>query len=857
MFYSKDLFTKLFFLLFIILMECLPIYAGGKKESPFDEVNKLIQEKDFSQALAKLVQIQTEYPEYTEKVQKYIDKIQVEMNKNQGSIENLVKYIEKASLEDAKDKFREIKNTKGADNNPVISFVLTPVENQLVELENKLNYDKFIEQGNAFLVEKEFARAYEKFNQALNIYINYQPLKDFEEKLIPVQEKVRQDFIRVSNELAQQNIFDFSINDLISKENIAMDQLKEIQNRIQNFQGTVNQFQDGFEKNLTSINTGLSIHADDIMLKRAYAFYDRLYFIFTRKKMHLNNQLITAYLNVGSGMLRQAEASEKEAFSSQTEYTQVLNLHDQIGSIRNSIKEVLEMYYEKQWWALDKEQPLYTYLAARDQFELFSQTQLFFGQVDYFYWKIFYRQANVLYDKAKMEQEKKLLIASLEYLDSALKKVEQRPKIENSINFSFNLTKNANNKDPVPAEYLQKFERDVTEYEKMHQDIVDFQVLVAKDHNLAQDAKSAGINVFNQAVGLLNANQFDRSVEIFDQAKVTFLKSLELEEDKEVRRYYDRITEYKESISQRMFEANVAKIRDLIKKGAREYYLENYRQAEVFLADANKINEEVLSTKNEEIEHYLELIQAALNLKRDETLNPHEPNYNDIMEYYNLASSYLKKKNYDKAMVYIEKALQLKPYNPDIRKLKYSILQFDQPDLYREQIARLKSEAKNLYNQGDFKGALLKFNEIEDMQPEDKENNSNIRKTKIKLGMIKIPPTAAEKNKARALVKEANSLYNTRLQENYEKALAKLQQAKITWPEVPGITTIENRLLVLTRKAVKELKPENEILYKQALILYNTNDFNQALKILDRITEKEFEKVIKLKNRINARLNQT
>jgi hypothetical protein len=302
------------------------------------------------------------------------------------------------------------------------------------------------------------------------------------------------------------------------------------------------------------------------------------------------------------------------------------------------------------------------------------------------------------------------------------------------------------------------------------------QLLATAQLNYQQSvaAKKQGQDLVPRIDSLILANNFEQARNVVNTISASYAKSLALQTDPGFESEANaQIAELFANILEAEKKVVVAEVRDMINKGSAAYQSQQFNVALQILTTAKKRWKDTNTETNPEVEYWLNLAIFATSVTTGRELSPIDPLYNEVQQMLNFArrnynmgqekiSAGQKTEGVDlmkQAKETLTKVLVPFPLNQEARLLNLYILKASDPDNFqavfdqalKAAIAKIKNEPAT---------ALVDLQDLDKIQPNTPLIESNILEAEYGAGIKQRPIDPATLAKARALVAQAQQLYD-------------------------------------------------------------------------------------------------
>jgi hypothetical protein len=378
----------------------------------------------------------------------------------------------------------------------------------------------------------------------------------------------------------------------------------------------------------------------------------------------------------------------------------------------------------------------------------------------------------------------------------------------------------------------------------------------------AERFRSEGLLRIQQVQTYTQRGQYATARETLANAQDALDRSLDLQEDREVRRIRD---EGLPELSRRIAEAEnaqvVREVRALINSGRDLFVKGDFIGAEMTLNRAQARWKDTHAEDNPEVNTWLTLVRSAVTAASGREIALTNPLYKDMSQLYNLAyADYLAGKklveagNKGEALRVLKQAderiariLVPFPYNAQARELSLRILQLTDREAFGRRLTEMFREAQDKRATSPQDAyALLK--DIERLQPNYPNLASTLYSVEVALGLKAKPPDPVDTARSRDLYLAAKAIYDRGVPDLFPGALERLTEALRLNPDNGQAAELKDRIqLALGGTVENVLSRDDELLLTQAEGLYAERKYYQSLAIIEVLLKNP-------KNRNNPRV---
>ena len=397
-----------------------------------------------------------------------------------------------------------------------------------------------------------------------------------------------------------------------------------------------------------------------------------------------------------------------------------------------------------------------------------------------------------------------------------------------------------------------------------------------KNVELAANLKTRADRAIQQAQTSISNQNAEAAVQSLQDARQFSLEALQLQADQAYSNQMDKqLASLGDEIKRVSYVQVVNKVRDLINTGRGEYQQDQFAQAEANLMQARSLWATVSPNQpQQEVENWLRLVQAALNLQNTRELTEVDPLFFTLGNYLNRA-----RENFDtgkalfakgdkqagqqylaRAQENIQSVVVARPFNQEARVLSLRILQITNPAQFPQIFRQRFDEAVNR-SVKEPQPALIDLYDLRAIDANFPGLQNAIVALEIRLGVRPNPVTVARKQQSDALVAEARQLASTGSQVQTQVAIARLENALQLNPDNTAAQVLLDRYrIALGSPATYTLPVVTMQEFSQAQNLFISGRLADSLAIVSRLwqnpTNRGYSPLVDLRNNILSRLGQ-
>jgi hypothetical protein len=356
-------------------------------------------------------------------------------------------------------------------------------------------------------------------------------------------------------------------------------------------------------------------------------------------------------------------------------------------------------------------------------------------------------------------------------------------------------------------------------------------------------------------------------------AQEAYDRSLDLQEDPEVRRHRDVILPQLAAEIDRLVNERVVKeVRELINSGRRKYALGDYVGAEQDLVRADTRWKDTHPETNLEVKQWLDWTRLAIQSISGREIAYSDPLYKDMTQLYNLAyqgyqssRKLVEQGRRQEAIALLNDAVsrlnQIKisfPYNSEAQTLLLRIEQLRDPDRFRDVLDAQFRDALSKRDQNPTE-ALNTLEVIKNLSPSYPGLAAAISALRPSLGMERPPPTKEQKDEAQRLYREALRTYQQNQRVLFPRALEQLNTAISLDPDYREAANLKDTLQVAlgaSRQAF--LSSDDQRRFREAEGYFLNGQYPSAYQIVIELLRNQrnqnYPPLLDLRAKIEARL---
>jgi len=378
---------------------------------------------------------------------------------------------------------------------------------------------------------------------------------------------------------------------------------------------------------------------------------------------------------------------------------------------------------------------------------------------------------------------------------------------------------------------------------------------------------------YAQARRALEQNDFQAARDNMQRSRERYNQALALQESPELRNESDRLLAALGSeINRTENEYVVREVRQLIRTGRNYYYMGSFEQAEQTFIQARNRWRVTNVEDNDEVQHWLTIVDTALSMKTGRTIPVSAPLYPQMSQMLSSANTLYhqgkqlmnagRREEAIAALSNARKKLQqvqlVYPLNREAGELTLRIDQVIDPESFRQFFrqkvdyirANYRNEGRTLYSE------LLDLYEID---PDFPGLKKLVDEVEIYLGIKIPPPDPASIARSNELTRSARRIYDANSRSVFQVALSQLDEAIRLNPDNQDAIALKDRMqTAVGGQAVSVLSAEDEARYQQAVRELQRGSKITAAAIVEQLLQapgsRNSAKIADLKRRIDSQL---
>ncbi|MCL2481763.1 MAG: hypothetical protein FWF38_08635, partial [Spirochaetaceae bacterium] len=390
----------------------------------------------------------------------------------------------------------------------------------------------------------------------------------------------------------------------------------------------------------------------------------------------------------------------------------------------------------------------------------------------------------------------------------------------------------------------------------------------------AEVFRNQGSRYIAEARTNLARNNFDEARQNLQQARESYVNSLNLNEDTQLRTNSDReIFTLSDDILAKQTTVVIESVRKNLTEAKNLYARERFGDAENLLLSSQTLWRTVNhEDNNTELEFWLGLVQTALSVRTGRVITETDPLYNEMTQILNLArGDYLsavsanQQGNRTEMLSHLgraeEKLLLVTipfPLNQEASVLSLRIMQLKDQQNFNVLFRERYNFAVQMIDVNPAEAYII-LNDLRVIEPNYPGIAQVINRTEIRLGIRTAPPDPAKIREAETLYQRAFTIVSSNVRSNFPTALAYLNRAFELNPNDNRITTLKDRVQTeMGGSATVVLSNDAQQQYRQAEQEFVNGNFYVSLTIVERLLQdprnRNYTPLLELKRRIESRI---
>jgi hypothetical protein len=815
----------LIILIFILSSFCsLEIYA--RRNPNIARAESLIKERQFKDAKSILLIEFANDPENEDLIIGLLDKIDAEEGKIGDKSNAAISSLKKNDTEKAEDFLKEIQNKLKGEYNKKVTDIVTSSE-VLNEKVKKVNaFYKMIYEAEEMVINYKLEDGVKKYKEALDIFriTNENPDKNFV--------KFGERFVESENKLlnfgVDKKFFDASVD-------ISVDAV------LKNYNALDTQSKDyiKFEDELISVRKELNTTDSETKKTVDYQAYDFIlnaYIQVLRRNIQKNGLIV---VNETFKLLENEFKNEKIA--------NFTNIDKLLDLITNKKLEYYSFYnflvnYNLNVLMKRSSKNFYTYI------DYLNNKNVYILRTNLAKVKNSYSETVAIYNSYEKKLENREMRSAEEDLNKANKKLpglNTSTEELDSLFKPFEKAADSKNFKNVFDEYKDLTDKIV----KVDTEIKDASQYVENTTNLLRKLYDEANEKYNSALASYKKNNYDDAAKDFEEVDNKFYEILSKVKDKDIESKIDSVDKYLKEIKNRLYERDIGIAENNIENAKKNFYNEKYEDANKSILVAESIYTKYDET-SDAIVYYKDRIMSALKLRSGTKLSIDDPVYDNITELFKNSNDAYEKKDFQKALAYLNQILLEKPYNEEARFLETKILKETDPvnferkfQQYYDKAKEVLAKARNSGSKTDFGNALVELEQLKIFKKDENVINNLIAECKKNLEFTKKDLTQTDKNYAVSLVNKAKNFYQNG---KFAEALDAVNEAIKIWEDVPEARNTRLASMQKLKISQPQLTKDNELKFRLAEKAYSENDFKKAYQITGEIMKEKGQNIDKV-----------
>jgi len=428
--------------------------------------------------------------------------------------------------------------------------------------------------------------------------------------------------------------------------------------------------------------------------------------------------------------------------------------------------------------------------------------------------------------------------------------------------------------NPVVKESAENVDNDLVTIVSLRNEINKYMQTSQELLTRSEVFRNQGNRYISEARTNLARNNFDAARQNLQQARESYVNSLNLNEDPGLRTNSDReIFMLSDEILNKQTTIVIETVRKNLNEAKDLYARERFGDAENLLLSSQTLWRTVNhEDNNTELEFWLGLVQTALSVRTGRVITETDPLYNEMTQILNLArGDYLsavsanQQGNRTEMLSHLgraeEKLLLVTipfPLNQEASVLSLRIMQLKDQQNFNVLFRERYNFAVQMIDVNPAEAYII-LNDLRVIEPNYPGIAQVINRTEIRLGIRTAPPDPAKIREAETLYQRAFTIVSSNVRSNFPTALAYLNRAFELNPNDNRITTLKDRVQTeMGGSATVVLSNDAQQQYRQAEQEFVNGNFYVSLTIVERLLQdprnRNYTPLLELKRRIESRI---
>jgi hypothetical protein len=390
----------------------------------------------------------------------------------------------------------------------------------------------------------------------------------------------------------------------------------------------------------------------------------------------------------------------------------------------------------------------------------------------------------------------------------------------------------------------------------------------------AEAYRQEGERIFREAQLAYQRQDFDIARNRLEQAAARLTSSLEIQESAAVRQLRDtQLVNLGLSIAAAENEMIITEVRNLLTTSRTLYFEGNFQQAENNLVRARNRWRVTNIEENEEVVYWLGMVRNAMSAsssrnipttaplypEMSQLLSQAQRNYQEGVRLINAGQRTQGIAKFDEARRQTREVKLMYPINQEAGILELRMEQFTDPAAFNASFEQRLRTAQNLVRQTRSIEAFADLQNLAEINPSYPGIRGIITQAEIDIGRRPPPPNPADIARSRELTAAASRIVEGRLSNQYDVALAQINEALSLYPGNTDAERVKDRLQVLMNvPSGVVLSSEDEETYQRAMREFQAGNNLMAYSLVERLMQnprnRNITKLTDLQRRIEAGL---
>jgi len=387
----------------------------------------------------------------------------------------------------------------------------------------------------------------------------------------------------------------------------------------------------------------------------------------------------------------------------------------------------------------------------------------------------------------------------------------------------------------------------------------------------AQRFRQEGDRRLNESKQLLARGQYPGAKERLTASSLRYDEALIHQEDSELRSIRDLdIPELFEEIQREENKLVIRQVREYLTNGQNLYSQTNFASANTQFLRAQNRWADTNVELNSEVEYWLELTKTALSVTTGREIAQTDPLFTEMIQYLNQATedyiagvTHMDTNNSEDADISFNQAernllyvQQFFPFNKDARVLTIKIAQQRDPQGFKDLFSKDFNDAR-IQIRSNPQQAYVELKDLEAIDPRYPGLQAAIVEAEYATGIKVRPPDPRKIARARELYADAQAIFNSNNQTEFQVALAYLDEALSLNPDYQAAVRLKDSVAVAMGGTSSEvLSSADQQKFQEAVAEFTSGNYLKAQIIVDILLNnsdnRNNTRLLELKERIDS-----